>query len=870
MTTHLSVSVDPATGQMSIEDKEGGALWTSAAPRFGQMTVDIGGKKQVLDLGRCEVEKTAAGLKVAFHPLATRPAAAISFMIATTADGRGLTIGVDPAADLQVDSIRLLDLMLTAAEGGYALVPCRQGLLIPADSGVAFTRRFGTSEYEGCHMNMIGLVKAPAGQKWAGQAGATALITWDDPYVSADLKAEIPGGDKAKQVLSTSFGLRKSANTLTIRFGGKGDWSTLAKMYRTIAQEKGLVVNWDQKIKENPERAKYLGASNFKLWSALNRRMDDDSKKEISCNVNWTFDEAAQVADHLKNDLKMEKVLFTIGGWTHRGYDNQHPDVLPAAPECGGDEALAKASRHIMSLGYLFCLHDNYQDMYRDAPSYNEKYLQRTADGNIARGGKWAGGKCDVICAQMALELAKRPQNLPGIKKLTDANSFFIDTTYAAGLQECYAKEHPLTRSDDMKWKIALSDYSRGVFGTFGSECGREWAIPHADFFEGLTGVSGQYYHNMEPQVALGASVVPLFEMVYHDCIAAYGKYGYSPQSAAPYVLHHILIARPLNYHNVPSHLYWKNAIAEDAPLKFSPTIDQFKQIGPRKITITYAWKVDGTTTQDWSALGHFTDARGKEILFQNDYAPTPPTSQWKPGQIIKQGPFTVSVPAKATGTYDLRIGLYSKGQGRRAVLVGPQDKEQRTLVGRVKITGDNVELLPAPEAMPEAAKSNLNLWTRGQGGWTETLHSYDRFVKNTHEVLSPLNEITARMQMTGFEFLTPDRGVRRAVFGQGDLAVTIIVNESDAPYALESAGYGRVVIPTLGFFAESSGFVAFCALEVGGVKYDAPTMFTARALDGKPLAGSGKIRVYHAFGDDRIHLGKREWKVARQAVVGD
>ena len=32
----------------------------------------------------------------------------------------------------------------------------------------------------------------------------------------------------------------------------------------------------------------------------------------------------------------MDNVLFTMGGWIHRGYDNQHPDILPAAPECGG------------------------------------------------------------------------------------------------------------------------------------------------------------------------------------------------------------------------------------------------------------------------------------------------------------------------------------------------------------------------------------------------------------------------------------------------------------------------------------------------------------------------------------------------------
>jgi hypothetical protein len=61
--------------------------------------------------------------------------------------------------------------------------------------------------------------------------------------------------------------------------------------------------------------------------------MNEDSTAEASVRVNWTFDEVAQVAEHIKNDLKMDKVMFGLGGWTNRGYDNQHPDILPAAPD---------------------------------------------------------------------------------------------------------------------------------------------------------------------------------------------------------------------------------------------------------------------------------------------------------------------------------------------------------------------------------------------------------------------------------------------------------------------------------------------------------------------------------------------------------
>src|SRR4029077_8976828 len=134
------------------------------------------------------------------------------------------------------------------------------------------------------------------------------------------------------------------------------------------------------------ERAKLFGAANIKLWSVLDRSMNAESTKEESVHLNWTFDEAAQVAEHFKKDLKLDKVLFTMGGWIHRGYDNQHPDILPTAPECGGVLSLANCSERILKLGYLLCLHDNYQDIYRDSPSWDQKYVMKTADGKLSRG----------------------------------------------------------------------------------------------------------------------------------------------------------------------------------------------------------------------------------------------------------------------------------------------------------------------------------------------------------------------------------------------------------------------------------------------------------------------------------------------------
>jgi hypothetical protein len=708
----LRVSIASETGQCEIVDRAAGVTWRTGAARgrFGEIAVMGNGKKAFHSLKACSVAATGDTLTARFAPLADRPGDVVTATL-KLADNRLI---VSYESNIALESIRLLEDALVVSGTGYALVPARLGLMIPADSGQTFSKQFDTSAYEGCHMNMVAAVGEGA-----------AMLTWDDPYVIAEVRSDLAGGQK----VATSLILRKSAKAFTLHLLGKSDVAGVAEAYREVAKQRGLVVTMAKKIAENAERAKLIGASNFKLWSMLTRKMNEESSKEQSVKVNWTFPQAGEVAEHLKNDLKMDKVLFTLGGWIARGYDNQHPDILPTAPELGGDEQFAAACKRIMAQGYMLSLHDNYQDIYRDSPSWDEKWIMRHADGSLAKGGTWAGGRAYLTCSPLAVELAKRPQNLAAVKKLSGANSYFIDTTYAAGLQECFSKDHPLTRGDDLRAKVAISDYARDVFGAFGSECGREWAIPHSDFFEGIAGVSGKHYHNNDVMAQTGAIAVPLFEMVYRDCMAMYGKYGYDQRAAAEYVLHHVSIGRPLHYHNVPAGLYWKNS--------------------------------------------------------------------------------------------------------------------SRT---------DSGDLKPAA------------MYTRADGGWGAELHPFDRFVKNTHEILSPVNEITSHARLTRFEFLTADRSIRRSVFGDGD--VEVIANYGKEAYTHQSKSGGDVVLPPLGFVVESKQFLAFCATEYAGVKYDAPALFTIRALDGRAIAQSQRVRVFHGFGDPQLRVGGKNVSVEKEAVI--
>jgi hypothetical protein len=729
-------------GSYQILDKQTKVTWHSNPyiRRFCSATVRVKWRSFHLSLDRLEISKIEKTLRMTYR--SAEEEVELTVNVELLDDGRTLELSYEPSEGSDIENFRLLDdgFWITDAEKGYVVVSAREGLMIPSDSGCVFIRRFPTFSYESCDMEMLGLVKNRS----------AVLIMWHDPYVTVEIKSTLyPCVADARQILSTSFDLTKTAKVVKIKFLGEGDYVTIAKAYREVAKEKGWMVAWREKLRETPEAVKLFGASNFKLWYCLDRLLDYKTN-EKSVTVNWTFDEVAQVAEHLKKDVRIERGLFTIGGWIRSGYDNQHPDILPAAPECGGDEALAKASEAVKKLGYLFCLHDNYQDLYWNSPSWSRDLVMKREDGSLASGGFWSGGQAWLMCSEKGLELAKRPQNLPKVQELFNPNAYYIDTTFASGLCECYDKNHPLTKWEDMRYKQELCDYAISVFGVFGSECGKEWAVPHAYFFEGLGGVSGRYYHWLDPS-SMGGRVIPLFEMVYRDCIAVYGKYGYDYAKSAQYVLHHIIIGRPLHYHS------WEETIGE-RPL-----------------------------------LSHSAGS-----------------------------------------------GLYWK---------------------------------KTPEDEPQGWPYDASCFIRADNGWAEGMCLVDRFIKNTHEILSPLHEITAETVVTGHEFLTLT--VEHVVFGED---VEAVVNKASAEFAEWTYKYaeyvhtskmgGDVLLPTFGFVIESPTFVAFHALSWNGVEYGKPVLFTIRSLDGKPLEKSKKIRVFHGFGDSKLKLRGKTHTITREEIL--
>jgi len=113
--------------------------------------------------------------------------------------------------------------------------------------------------------------------------------------------------------------------------------------------------------------------------------------------------------------------------WQRYGYDVKLPDHLPANPEFGGDEGMKAFGKAANDCGYVWSLHENYIDLYPDAPSYDPSARVLRADGspspawfNVGTGVQSYGLKCT-----RALGYAK--QNAPEIHRRFGTNAAYLD-----------------------------------------------------------------------------------------------------------------------------------------------------------------------------------------------------------------------------------------------------------------------------------------------------------------------------------------------------------------------------------------------------------------------------------------------------------
>jgi len=214
----------------------------------------------------------------------------------------------------------------------------------------------------------------------------------------------------------------------------------------------------------------------------------------------------------------------------------------------------------INKLGYLTSRYDIYQDVWPpDAPSGLKK-AGWPEDLVWLPNGDWMHGWADirkhpdgtqtvyqggVISSPRGLKRAE--EEIPADLKTHYYRCRFIDTTTASPFREDYNPAHPLTRSDDRRYKMALLDFcSKTEKLVVGTETGIDPSVPYVDYYEGMlslgpfrlpdAGYDIMGYRKPTPEflkyMVSPVYRIPLWELVYHECVVAQWYWGDSSNKA--------------------------------------------------------------------------------------------------------------------------------------------------------------------------------------------------------------------------------------------------------------------------------------------------------------------------------------------------
>jgi hypothetical protein len=124
--------------------------------------------------------------------------------------------------------------------------------------------------------------------------------------------------------------------------------------------------------------------------------------------------------------------------------------------------------------------------------------------------------------------------------------------------------------------------------------------------------------------------------------------------------------------------------------VNLEPRLKDFAYLGGNRVRVTYEWLVGETVNRDYSCFVHGSQAGQGEapdnIVFQQDHPLPKPSSQWRTGEVITDGPYELAI-AGTGDTIELSIGLY---QSERLRLKGPDDGRRRIRLAQLVVQREN------------------------------------------------------------------------------------------------------------------------------------------------------------------------------------
>lgn len=538
---------------LALRVQTGGTTWAMEPSARGDLLIKTNNATgedvalRLADAGRIDlapydsgaktgIQLTLSGWKTAAAPLD------LTLYLTLALEGENEELVFAVAADESHGTVvRQLDwpAALDAREVDYTVLNHYRGILLPRTWPTAYDPIRGDKDYPNDRSVIESDIVECWSQSWWGfQRGAAAMMLIIETPDDAAYQWSHPAGGP------TVIGPRWRAQLGRLGYprGGRmvffaqGNYVDLAKRYRAHAIETGLWVPLREKIARSPGVASLVGSIESRVSVLRNivpeSRLFDAQHPEKNHPVHPFAERAAQVRALKAAGIARFNLVLT--GWPRLGYDRQHPDVLPVAPEPGGYDGMKLLAATCQELGYLFTLHDQYRDYYVDAPSYNPAFAVHeedamsppslfpgtrfgsTKEGPLSFLTAWDGGKQTYLNARFMLGHLKK--NYAGLfaHGIRPQGSYLDVFGYVPPDQD-FNPAHPTTRTEAKREIANVYRWARVNLGTVGTEAGVDWTVPYTDYSSSLgPGPAG--------------IAIPLFSLVYHDAVMT----PYSPGGGEP------------------------------------------------------------------------------------------------------------------------------------------------------------------------------------------------------------------------------------------------------------------------------------------------------------------------------------------------
>ena len=392
----------------------------------------------------------------------------------------------------------------------YSVLNIMQGLLLP-----------NTWENEVRKLTFDGqMCTSTAYMPWFGQVrpGSGYIAICQQPWDAAYQVDHPAGGPYTHVSMRWLPSLGKMAYRRTVRytFLGDCDYNDLCKLYRAYAVETGLLTTLKEKAARNPLVDKLIGSAI--VHKGIKTHVcpgsyyyDPEHPEKNDCLVPFS-QRRDEILNYHRKGIK--KLYLHLDGWGDPGYDNCHPDYLPACKEAGGWEGLKELSDTIEKCGYMFGLHDQYRDYYFSAPTFDREFACQAPDGSIFDMNRWAGGRQSYLCATQAPYYVKR--NFEEVlRQGIHLEASYLDVFTCNEGDECDNPRHRMTRKECFEYREQCFRYlwSKGILPS--SEEVTDWAMRSLVFAH-----YGPYEFMLQaPGSPRKGIPTPLFNLVYHDCM---------------------------------------------------------------------------------------------------------------------------------------------------------------------------------------------------------------------------------------------------------------------------------------------------------------------------------------------------------------